>query len=215
MTEYNPDWVRTFYDEYGEREWERWDKSPIEQVKFEVHLHYLKEYLGSDDRILEIGAGAGRFTQKLAEISAKIVVADISPIQLQLNRENAYKLGFSEPIERWVECDIFDLRSHFREEEFDAIVCYGGPLSYVFGERDKAIQELLRVTKPGGLLFFGVMSLWGTVHHHLSAYRAGHPRESAPGDREGYLLVGCQDDHGRRQGRALPRRRADNVAETD
>jgi len=167
MAKYNPDWVRKYYDEYGEKEWERWDRSPVEQIKFEVHLYYLRKYLQASDRILEIGAGAGRFTQELAKISKKIVVADISPVQLQLNRKNAQKLGFSESIEDWLECDVCDLRPFFREEEFDAVVCYGGPLSYVFDEKEKAIQELLCVTKPGGLLFFGVMNLWGSLHHFL------------------------------------------------
>lgn len=167
MTKYDPDWVKAHYDEYGEKEWARWDKSPVQQIKFEVHLHYLRSYLQADDRILEIGAGAGRFTQQLARISDKIVVADISPVQLQLNHKNAHALGFSDAIERWVECDMCDLQPHFQDEEFDAVVCYGGPLSYVFDQREKAIRELLRVTKPGGLLFLGVMSLWGAIHHSL------------------------------------------------
>jgi len=165
MAEYDRDWVKSYYDEYGKREWERWDVSPVEQVKFEVHLYYLRRHLEANDRILEIGAGAGRFTQELAKISDKIVVADISPVQLELNRENAQTLGYARSIEQWIECDICDLRPYLDDAEFDAVVCYGGPLSYVFGEREKAISELLRVTRPAGLLFLGVMSLWGTVHH--------------------------------------------------
>jgi len=167
MARYDAGWVRSFYNEYGEREWERWDKSPVEQIQFDVHLYYLRKYLQPEHRILEMGAGAGRFTQELAQISDHIAVADISPVQLQFNRQNAHRLGFADSIERWVECDMCDLRSHFREAEFDAVVCYGGPLSYVFDEREKALQELLRVTRSGGLLFLGVMSLWGTVHHFL------------------------------------------------
>jgi ubiquinone/menaquinone biosynthesis C-methylase UbiE len=167
MARYDPEWVRSFYDEYAEREWARWDESPVQQMKFAVHLHYLRRYLDPSDRILDMGAGAGRFTQELAKISDRIVVADISPAQLELNRANARALGFAGPIERWVECDMCDLRSHFRDEEFDAVVCYGGPLSYVFGERDEALRELLRVTQAGGVLLLGVMSLWGTVHHFL------------------------------------------------
>lgn len=167
MAKYDRDWVKSYFDEYGKREWERWDVSPVEQVKFEVHLYYLRRHIEANDRILEIGAGAGRFTQELARLSNKIVVADISPVQLQLNRENAQTLGYSKAIERWIECDICDLQPHFENAEFDAIVCYGGPLSYVFAERDQAISELLRVTRPGGLLLLGVMSMWGTVHHFL------------------------------------------------
>ena len=167
VTRYDPDWVRAYYDQYAEKEWERWDRSPVERVKFEVHLYYLLEYLQTHDRILEIGAGAVRFTQELAKISKNIIVADISPVQLELNRENAQRLGFSDAIERWVECDMCSLGPHFAGEEFDAVVCYGGPLSYVFDERERALGELSRVTQPGGYLLLGVMSLWGTIHHFL------------------------------------------------
>jgi SAM-dependent methyltransferase len=103
----------------------------------------------------------------LAKITEQIVVADLSPVQLQLNRENAQRLGYAGAIERWVECDICNLQPHFGEAAFDAVVCYGGPLSYVFNERERALAELLRVTRPGGRLFLGVMSLWGTLHHFL------------------------------------------------
>jgi SAM-dependent methyltransferase len=167
MTQYDAQWVKSHFDAYGQREWERWDASPVQRVKLAMHLHYLRAYLAGGGRILEIGAGPGRFTRELARISDRIVVADISPVQLRLNRQNAESMGFADSLERWVECDMCDLRPHFRDTEFDAIVCYGGPLSYVFEQRDTALLELLRVTKPGGLLFLSVMSLWGTVHHFL------------------------------------------------
>ena len=167
MAEYDPGWVKSYFDELGKREWERWDVSPVEQVKLEVHLYYIRKFLKPNQPILEIGAGAGRFTQALARLSKRILVADISPVQLQLNRENAQTKGYSESIEDWIECDICDLEPHFNDAEFEAVVCYGGPLSYVFGEREKAISELLRVTRPGGLIFLSVMSLWGTIHHFL------------------------------------------------
>ena len=33
MAEYNRDWVKSYYDKYGKREWDRWDVSPVEQIK--------------------------------------------------------------------------------------------------------------------------------------------------------------------------------------
>jgi len=167
MVNYDPGWVRSFYDRYGEREWTRWDESPVEQVKWHLHLHYLKEFLKSEDRVLEIGAGAGRFTRELATLVRSIVVADISPVQLELNRQKAHEFQFAGRVESWVECDMCELGPHFQDEEFDAVVCYGGPLSYVFEARTDAVRELIRVTRPGGLLFFSVMSLWGAVHHFV------------------------------------------------
>ena len=66
MEKYDSDWVKKYYDEYGEKEWERWDASPVEQIKFEVHLYYLRKYLTTSDRILEIGAGFAPALSSLA-----------------------------------------------------------------------------------------------------------------------------------------------------
>ena len=167
MARYDPDWVRAHYDEYGMREWDRWDESPVERVKFHVHLHYLRRYVKAGDRVLEIGAGAGRFTRELAGIVDRIVVADLSPGQLRLNRDNAVRLDFASAVEDWIECDMCDLGPHFADASFDTVVCYGGPISYVFERRCDALRELARVTKGGGLLLLSVMSLWGAAHQYL------------------------------------------------
>jgi SAM-dependent methyltransferase len=178
MTNYDPQWVRAHYDRYAEKEWERWDRSTVEQVKLAVHMHYLRQSIRPGDRVLEIGAASGRFTQELARIARRIVVADLSPVQLALNRQNAERLAFAEAVECWVECDMCDLGPHFCEAEFDAVVCYGGPLSYVFERAGRAVGELVRVVKPGGALLFSVMSLWGSVHHLLPGVFEIPPEEN-------------------------------------
>jgi len=60
-------------------------------------------------------------------------------------------------------CDL----SAFTSESFDAIVAYGGPLSYVFERVDEALMECARVLVAGGILLTSVMSLWGTFHRFL------------------------------------------------
>lgn len=167
MGHYNADWVRQYYNEYGMKEWNRWEESPVERIKFFVHLHHLRNHVRSTDRVLEIGAGAGRFTQQLAKITDRIVVADISSGQLALNRQHAVEHGFADNVEDWMECDMCDLESTFDADTFDVVVCYGGPLSYVFERQHDAIAQLRRATKPGGKLLFGVMSLWGTIHQYF------------------------------------------------
>ena len=46
-------------------------------------------------------------------------------------------------------------------------MCYGGPLSHVMDRADEALDELLRVTKPGGYVLLGVMSRHGALHAFL------------------------------------------------
>ena len=171
-TLYDPHWVRDYYAAYGEREWHRWEESPVEQVKFEIHRRVLAEYVSSGDRVLEIGAGAGRFTRELAQITDRIVVGDLSPAQLSLNRRHAEDLGYGHAVEGWVECDVTDLAPHFADDAFDVVVCYGGPLSYVFDRCATALREMKRVVRPQGFILASVMSLWGTVHQYLEGVLA-------------------------------------------
>jgi ubiquinone/menaquinone biosynthesis C-methylase UbiE len=174
MTNRDPGWLQAHAN--GEDDWKRWEESPIQQVDFAVHIHYLHKYLQGNMRVLEIGAGAGRFTKELADISNRIVVADISPSKLQRNKRNAEALGYADAVEEWCECDMLNLHPNFGDGEFDAVVCYGGPLSYVFDRREKAIRELVRVTRPGGTLCLSAKSLWGTVHAFLPTILNVDPR---------------------------------------
>jgi len=186
MTNRDPGWLQAHADD--EDDWKRWEESPIQQVDFAVHIHYLHKYLQENMRVLEIGAGAGRFTKELADVSNRIVVADISPSKLQRNKRNAEALGYADAVEEWCECDMLNLHPNFGTDEFDAVVCYGGPLSYVFDRREKAIRELVRVTRPGGTLCLSAKSLWGTVHAFLPTILNVDPKRQS---RSRLALLAC------------------------
>ncbi len=157
---YDPGHIASFFDEYGTCEWERFDASPMDRVGLEVHLRLLREHIREGDRVLDAGTGPGRFTLELARLGATVVAGDISPRQLELHAEKTASVEAS--IESRQLLDILDL-GRFDDASFDAVVCYGGPLSYVLGEADRALSELLRVTKPGGRVLLSVMSLLGAA----------------------------------------------------
>lgn len=159
---YDPGRAAAFYDEYAEREWTRFEDGRSSPVSFAIHLHYLERFVRRGDRVLEVGAGPGRFTLELDRIGARVTVADVSPEQLRLNAEMAAAV----PVEDRVLADVIDL-SRWADATFDAVVCYGGPISYVLDRADDAIAELLRVTRPGGVVLFSVMSRIGPFVHAL------------------------------------------------
>ena len=163
---YKPDWAAKFYDEYGEREWTRLTRSPADEVSLFVHTHYLQRFVKPGSRVLDIGAGPGRFTRVLADMGCRVVVADISQVQLDLHRKHADELGFEDAVEDRLRLDICDL-SVLSDESFDAAVCYGGPLSYVFDQAPSALGECVRVCRRGGYVLASVMSLWGPAHRYL------------------------------------------------
>jgi SAM-dependent methyltransferase len=158
--------VEKHFDEFGVREWNRLVETPVDEVSLYIHTQTLKKYIQPNWYILEIGAGVGRFTQVLAQLKTKIMVGDISLVQLDLNRAHAQQYNFIDSVAGWQQVDICDM-GLFEDDQFDCVVAYGGPFSYVLDQRDVAMQECLRVLKPKGILLLSVMSLWGTAHHSL------------------------------------------------
>jgi 2-polyprenyl-3-methyl-5-hydroxy-6-metoxy-1,4-benzoquinol methylase len=174
---YSPASITDHFDRLGLREWDRLVETPIEEVSLYLHTHYLRQHIRPGWRVLEIGAGAGRFTQVLAELGARILVADLSPVQLDLNRQHAAQFGFTGAVETWQPMDICEMPA-LVSDSFDSVVAYGGPFSYVLDQRDQALQECRRVLKPGGLLLLSVMSLWGSAFRHLDGVLLHTPIEA-------------------------------------
>jgi len=167
---YKPPAVAAYFDEFGEAEWERYDRSALGAVHEHIHNYYLERFVAAGSHVLEIGAGPGRFTQTLHRLGCGIVVGDLSDVQLALNRKFGAERGFASSVEAYLKVDICDLAG-VDSQSFDVVVAYGGPLSYVFERRDDAVVSCRRVLRPGGLLLASVMSLWGTLHRHLAALR--------------------------------------------
>ena len=174
---YKPDQVASYFDEFGVGEWERLVATPVDEVSLYLHTYYLKQYVPAGGLVLEIGAGAGRFTQVLAGLGARVVVADISQVQLDLNEQHAEEHGFANAVVEWQQVDICDM-AQFEPNAFNCVVVYGGPLSYVLERRDVALQACVRVLKQDGILLASVMSLWGSAHRHLDGVLSIAPIEN-------------------------------------
>lgn len=163
---YDSGLIRDEFDAVGMKEWNRLVATPLEEISLHIHTQFLKRFIRPGLRVLEIGAGPGRFTQVLAELGVRVVAADLSPVQLELNRQMALQHGFAHAVESWEVVDICDM-ARFAGTSFNLVLAYGGPLSYVLDRRGQALAECIRVLKPGGHLLASVMSLWGTIHWSL------------------------------------------------
>lgn len=160
--------IASHFDQLGDKEWDRFDRTLGDRVSLALHSLVLERFTLRGGRVLEIGAGPGRFTEQLHQLGCRIVVGDLSPTQLRLNEQTAQARGFTASVEAWQQLDICDLR-RFPDQSFDTVIAFGGPFSYVFEQRGAALHECLRVLRPEGALLLSVMSLWGTVHRHLRA----------------------------------------------
>ena len=99
-------------------------------------------------RVLEIAAGTGVVTRKLAASlteSVSIVATDLNQAMLDL----ASSVGTARPVE-WRQADAMQLP--FDDAVFDAVVCQFGVM--FFPDKAKAFSEARRVLKPGGVFLF-------------------------------------------------------------
>jgi cyclopropane fatty-acyl-phospholipid synthase-like methyltransferase len=154
--------VRTHFDEVGDREWERLASTARDWVSFELHRRLLAETIGPADRVLEIGAGPGRFTIELARLGAQLTVTDVSAVQLKLNERHTTEAGCEDAVEARFLLDVRDVAT-LGEGAFAAVVAYGGPLSYAFEDAEAAFGQLVNVVRPGGAVVASVMAAPGSL----------------------------------------------------
>jgi SAM-dependent methyltransferase len=160
VSAWDPGRAAEYHDAFGEQEWTRFEQGVTPPAGLDIHVRYLERYVRSGDRVLDAGAGPGRFSLELVRLGAEVVALDISPGQLDQLRMRL------PDVESHVG-DVTDL-SRFADASFDVAVCFGGPLSYVLDGAEGAPVELVRVTRPGGHVLVSVMLLAGTIAHYLS-----------------------------------------------
>ncbi|MBT5873451.1 MAG: class I SAM-dependent methyltransferase [Candidatus Latescibacteria bacterium] len=188
---YDPEIPRQFYDNLGDREWHRLTKDRLGELLFHVHMDVLRLHIGPEHSVLELGAGAGIFTKELALLAGRLVVSDLSQVQLDLNRQHMIGAGCFDRISSFENLDIGDL-SELDAGTFDRVVCIGGPLSYLLDRERTALEGLIRILRPGGRLVVGVMSLLSTVIRYMRGLK--NEKESYGIDAIRWLLeTGIQD----------------------
>jgi len=191
---YDPVYLREFYDRYGEKEWERLGKTAYGRLQFIIQWHFVMKYVSKEAKVLDAGGGPGRFAIELARSGAKVVLLDISPVQLAIAKEKLREAG--EEIARRVELvegDVCDLP--FEDETFDLALALGGPLSYVLEKAGEALQELRQVTRRGGHLIFTVMSNYGGARWAVKLKALQYFQDPEGYDLWGLVERGLQADH--------------------
>jgi SAM-dependent methyltransferase len=135
-------------------------------VSLQLRREALERHVPRGSRVLAANAGAGYFTEVLHQLDCRISVFDESLEELAATRARASTRGFEASIDGWHNKGIVALDG-IADGAYDAVVVYGGALSYALHRRDQALAECRRVLRSAGVLALDVLSLWGTLHRQL------------------------------------------------
>jgi len=158
------DKVKQHFNAAAQAEWERLDANEYFRLIFRLHLAFIEEELAEKPRVLDAGSGPGRYALEFTRRGCAVTLCDISDGELELAEKKFKESGLT--AERFVQADLRDL-SAFPDGSFDLTVCYGAPLSYITENREKAVAELIRVTRRGGTVAVSVNNTWGILRNLL------------------------------------------------
>ena len=135
-------------------------KFPFVGIQTSIALTTINKYLHSFEikKILDAGAGTGRYSIPLAKAGYPITHLDISEDMLSLAKQKAEQEGI-ETID-FKSGSVVDL-SEFKDEAFDMTLSFDAPVSYSYPNHETAIKELCRVTQK--LLLLMVSSRNGVI----------------------------------------------------
>jgi SAM-dependent methyltransferase len=107
---------------------------------------HVKPYLKQNDRVVDLGCGAGSITIFLEEQGAHITGIDLAPGLISLAREEAKRRGSKV---NFVQANV--LNYPLGEEVYDLAVCFGNPLTDFPHKRFPGFRDrLFSALKPGG-----------------------------------------------------------------
>jgi ubiquinone/menaquinone biosynthesis C-methylase UbiE len=152
--------VLRYYAGRVKEEWKRQFADPYSRLEHDTTMFFINRYLRHKKNllILDAGGGPGRYTIDLAHQQHRLVLLDPVVENLLFAKKKIRAARVQRRVEKIVRGSIEDLSS-FQNNTFDVVVCLSGPLSHILRERQrfKASTELVRVLKPGGLLFVSVI----------------------------------------------------------
>ena len=124
-------------------------ESKCGSVEFITSMRYIEKYIKPGDRVLDVGPGTGRYSLALAGKGYSVDAVELIEHNINIFQQKI-KLGDNITL---IQGNATDL-SKFSDNSYDIVLIFG-PMYHLFTKKDKliALNEAIRVTKQGGLIF--------------------------------------------------------------
>ncbi len=150
--------LNDFYQQSNEDR--RLIKSRHGQLEFATTMHYIHRYAAPHAKVLEVGAGTGRYSIALAREGMDVTAVELVESNLSVLKENSRGMDRIQSYQG----DATDL-GRFEDDSFDMTLVLG-PLYHLYEKTDvnKAIDEAIRVTRPNGVILFAFLSVYAIMY---------------------------------------------------
>lgn len=121
--------------------------------------------------LLDVSIGSGNVTLPLAKLGIRLSGSDLSETMLDKCRQKAKDRGLDAELKR---CDFRRVADAFTEK-FDCVASTGNSLPYVSNEEVlKTLEQMDRLVKPGGYLYFDVRN-WDKILRERNRFYLYNP----------------------------------------
>lgn len=149
--------INSFYNYIDEDV--RLDRSRHGQMEYITTMEYIHRFAKNGAKILEVGAGTGRYSIALAKEGYQVTSVELVENNLEVLKKNSSNLNNLQAFQG----DALNL-SKFADSEFDVTLLFG-PLYHLYEKADvnKAIDEAIRVTKKDGIILVAFLSVYAIL----------------------------------------------------
>ena len=146
------------------------------QVEYRVSMKYIHEYIPvgipkEEVKILDIGAGTGRYSVALANEGYDVTAVELVKYNLGILKSKGSSV-------KAMQGNALNLKK-LKDDTFDLTLLFG-PMYHLFEQEDKkkALSEARRVTKPGGVILVAYcMNEYGVLTYAFKERHIGECME--------------------------------------